>query len=593
MLGVIKRVSAVLFILFVMMLTVVLCASAYQPYISVGEVRTKPIRFEDSEGNEMISLEPGEVNVSATVRSLTAGKKATLVVCVYDDNEMVALETNEAAALNAGKASSLTATITVPESADSLIAFLWDDTNSLFPYTRSAVLQSNNADVTGILLDGVEIDNFDTDKQNYTVSLNPGYMTYPEIVVNTKDASTKVEITNTPFEDLFPVSNISVKNGNSQKNYTIVYEKEEPSVFGAKINVENIKNTTGVELTSASQKVTTDTLRDPAVDSPTLVFNNRTDITYEVVPENLLGATVVQVTRDLAKQLPANYDYASYGDMMEFKVNRSCEVYVNIDNPTSFPWLNANGFMVSDVKVKRWGSEVTLYKKIVYVEPGEEVTVSLGYVKGGTSEPTIIVKFLEKLPDKELIENAKLYKDTDDTFITNVSILKNIAKYSFADDTLEGTALYADSNLLNKKKAFSASFRNYYLHFCDELSGADYLKLGYTWADVTGSSSVKYYCTFELTKTATVYVNLWNFAFNKTLLYNANPWLSGYDWIDEDEGFEVGYIKDGLLITKKFGFYKTYTVDPGETVTVKVGPFINPTNASDQYTFPMIFVKAE
>ena len=62
--------------------------------------------------------------------------------------------------------------------------------------------------------------------------------------------------------------------------------------------------------------------------------------------------------------------------------------------------------------------------------------------------------------------------------------------------------------------------------------------------------------------------------------------------IYEDEGFETGYIKDGVLQTKKFGFSKTIEVEEGKEVkTIKVGPFINPTNASDQYTFPMIYVK--
>ncbi len=579
-------------LMIIMVCAVSISAFSYEPYISPGELKTKTINFFDSNGERLTSLVPGEITVSTTAKSFVGNKNATLVVCVYEDNEMVACNTECMKSFVFGKVEPLEAVVSVPQGADSLVAFVWDDTSSLFPYTQSAVLNSNNAEVKTILLDGVPINNFKSETENYTVSLNPGYMTYPEIVVNTKDASAQVEITNTPFEDLIPVSNISVKNGNSEKNYIITYEKEEPSVFDAKINVDKIKNTTGVDIPSASQKVTTDVLRDPVTESPTLVFNNRTDIVYESVPETLLGATAVQVTRDLAKELPANYDYSSYGDMMEFKVNRSCDVYIHIDNPSAFSWLNANGFMITDVKVKRWGSEVTMYKKSVTVEPGGEATVSLGYVKGGTSEPTILVKFLDKLPDKELIENAKIYKNTDNSFIANVEILKNIEKYSFADDSLEGTALYAESNLVNKKKAFTASWRNYYLHFCDTLAGSDYLKLGYTWQDITGSGSVPYYCTFDLTRNATLYVNMWNFAYNKDLLYNTNPWLSGYNWIDEDQGFEVGYIKDGSLTTKKFGFYKTYTVEPGETVTVKVGPFVNPTNG-DQYTFPMIFVKAD
>jgi len=581
-----------------LMLTVMLCilsitSLAYEPYISPGELKIKTIKFYDSDGKILDSLVPGEVTVSTTAKSFLRDNNATLIVCVYKDNEMVEFGTSETLSFVFGKPGPLSATVTVPEGADTLTAFVWEDSGSLFPYAHSAVIFSNDADVENIILDGVPVENFNKDTKSYTVYLNPGYMTYPEIVVETSDSSATVEITNTPFTDDAPTTVINVKNGNSEENYTVSYIKEAPAVFDMKINTDNIKNTTGVDISEANCKITTDILRDPALDTATRVWNNRPDCIYNEFPEFLLGATAVQLTRNLAIELPANYDYASYGDMMEFKVDRSCDIYVHIDNPTGFPWLSANGFLPSDVKVKRWNSEISMYKKTVYVDPGESATVSLGYIKGGTTEPTILVKFLDELPEKELIENAKLYKATDDSFITNVTVLKDVKQYGFVNGTLEGTALYAESNLEGAVKPFTASWRNYYLHISEMLEGSDYLKLGYTWADVTGSGSVPYYCTFELTKSATVYAHLWNFAANKDKLYDANPWLSGYEWINEGGDFEVGYIKDGVLSTKSYGFKKTYTIDPGETVTITVGPFIHPTNPTDQYTHPFVFVKAE
>ena len=131
-----------------------------------------------------------------------------------------------------------------------------------------------------------------------------------------------------------------------------------------------------------NENVKTAKLKTPTETSSTAVWYNRTDIYYQEFPEELLGATAVQVRRGLNEELPVNNSLSDYGDMMEFKINHTADVYVHIDNATSFTWLTANGFTPSDVTVKRWNSNIQMYKKTVVVEPGTTETISIGYFKG-------------------------------------------------------------------------------------------------------------------------------------------------------------------------------------------------------------------
>ena len=130
---VIKGIT-VLFLMLITICALTLSVFAYEPYITPGELKTKTIKFLDSQGEALTSLVPGEITVSTTAKSFFGDNNATLVVCIYKDNEMVAYETDGAKPFAFGKALPLETTITVPQGADSLVAFVWDDINKLFPY---------------------------------------------------------------------------------------------------------------------------------------------------------------------------------------------------------------------------------------------------------------------------------------------------------------------------------------------------------------------------------------------------------------------------------------------------------------------------
>lgn len=565
----------------VMILSLSFSAFAYDAYISSGDVRVKTVTFTDAEGNALTSLTPGEMKVSTSIRANAAGKTATLIACAYQGAEMVAME-KTAVTLAAKKNTPVSLTLTVPTGADQVKAFVWDDLDGIYPYSQNAVFASGNVNVREILIDGVPLENFSNNTLQYTVPVNAGYLDYPEMIVRTEDASAKAEITTTDFAENAPVATIAVTNGTASKTFTLTYEKAAPAVTNAKVNVADIKALTGKEITEANAKVTTDILRKPVIDgssvtNQTLMWNNRSDIYYKAFPDKLEGATVIQLTRNLGGQLDANYNYSSNNGLMDFEINRSAEIYVHIDNAANFSWLPAAGFADGGATVTRcWGTsdkDLTYWKKTVDVNPGETQKVSIGYFKGGDSEPTIIVKFLDKAPETEMIQNAKFYTGTG-TLITDktVKITKNVQP---TDTTI---------------KAYWPSWRTQTLVVPEVAAGADYLPMGNSWNDITGNESTSYYCTFELTKTATVYVGMW---INGTEAEQreANPWLEGYTYIPS--GFTVGTRNDTTTSTKDYGFQKTFEVNPGETVTVTVGPFRTPKRPSDPYTAPYVFVKPE
>ena len=109
---VIKGIT-VLFLILITICALMLSVFAYEPYITPGELKTKTIRFLDFQGEEITSLVPGEITVSTTAKSFVGDNNATLVVCVYKDNEMVAYETDGVKPFAFGKVLPLEVTVTV------------------------------------------------------------------------------------------------------------------------------------------------------------------------------------------------------------------------------------------------------------------------------------------------------------------------------------------------------------------------------------------------------------------------------------------------------------------------------------------------
>lgn len=473
---------------------------------------------------------------------------------------------------------------------DKLDGNVFSDKVIIDPKNNPATVLERDVILNSISINGEALADFSNDTKEYTVTLPAGYLTYPDVECVANKIYSDVEITYSDFNSDAPTATITVTNGDLEPNvFTINFVKTPAVVTNAKLN-DNIVTKDGAALPDNQNVVNINSvnLRDDAVK----VWPDRPATLFTGVPAELLGATTVRVNMDLKNYVPADYSQAANGNMMEFKINQTADVYTYIQNASNFGWLSQNGFKLSDVKITLGTTTVTLYKKTVVVEPGTTETVSIGYFKGTTDAPVTIVKFRDTLPEASgMIENAKIFKKSDDSFIANVAVLNNIQQVTFKDTTLTGKELYAASNLVGAVKPFRG--RDYYLYNSPMLNGSSYLKLGFKWSDVTSSSTEPYYCTFDLTKSAKIYVNLWNVPGNRDNMYKANPWLSGYDWIYENKGFETGYIDtEGRLQTKGYGFVKTIEVDEGKEVkTIKVGPFMNPTSTTNQDTFPMIYIQ--
>lgn len=571
----------------VMILSLSVSVFAYDAYISAGDVKVKTVSFTDAENNPLTSLAAGEMKVSTSVRADVSGKSATLIACAYQGQEMIAME-KFTTTLEEKKSTSMSLMLTVPEGADQVKAFVWDDLNGIYPYSQSAVFASGNVNVREILIDGVPLEGFSNDTASYNVNVNAGYLDYPEMTVRTEDASAKAEITTTDFAVENPVATIKVTNGANSKTFTVTYTKKAPAVTNAKLNADDFKRVTGTDLDSAEQ-VKLAVLNKPVMNGTTPTsstafwYDRSNNVYFSAFPEELEGATVVQTSSSLKGRFPTATEYqAAYpneGGLLDFEINRSADVYVYVQNATACNWLSNAGFVAggeATTATVMWGTTPNTceyWKKTVIVQPGKTEKISLGYFKNGNMGPSAIVKFLDRAPETEMIQNAKFYNSTTDAVIDKtVKITKNVDP---SDTTVN---------------AYWPTWRTQTLIIPSQVAGADYLPMGAKWGDITDVDDQSYYCTFELTKSATVYVGMWING-SEEEQRNANPWLEGFEFIPS--GFTVGRIESGTPGSKDYGFKKTFEVNPGETVTVTVGPFGTPKRPSDPYTAPYVFVKPE
>lgn len=138
--------------------------------------------------------------------------EANIIAAVYSGNEMVDVAGSSKVYYNYGTTQVNDVQLTIPAGKTDLTfkAFLWDG-DMITPLAKS----SDEAEITGITIGGVEVEGFDADTTSYNVELPVGSGSEPAVYVEANG------ITNADVTYTDGVATISTINGNYTINYTI------------------------------------------------------------------------------------------------------------------------------------------------------------------------------------------------------------------------------------------------------------------------------------------------------------------------------------------------------------------------------------
>ena len=396
-----KKYLSFLIVIF-LLITNVLGAFAYNyaPYIGDGIIKATSVVFTDADGKVVTSLTPGET-ITATVRvkagsdSLTGSEKVSLIVASYSKGfiEDVAIDTK-----TIKNATVMTKSIKVPDVEPGIRVFMWDEIDGSVnarPLNKMGVVSAEASEIEQISVGGVLIEDFSPDVYEYDVTVNAGYISWPEVIAYTSNAATKVDAT---YEGNFPLSApirqkvdatekvegtsktavVTIMVGD--KEYKINVTQEVPQITDVKLTYLNsntnteevwpeVKNISVYMSTSIGEPKWTKELPGPNVESDKDMKNERKSeyynflkdyensgaspmfakgvfhYIYDMAPE-LLGAQQIIVEKDKAK--PISTDSKEY---LEFTLERSARVYA---------YVGSNAANLNDET--GW----TLYQNLIY-----------------------------------------------------------------------------------------------------------------------------------------------------------------------------------------------------------------------------------
>ena len=396
-----KKYLSFLIVIF-LLITNVLGAFAYNyaPYIGDGIIKATSVVFTDADGKVVTSLTPGET-ITATVRvkagsdSLTDSEKVSLIVASYSKGfiEDVAIDTK-----TIKNATVMTKSIKVPDVEPGIRVFMWDEIDGSVnarPLNKMGVVSAEASEIEQISVGGVLIEDFSPDVYEYDVTVNAGYISWPEVIAYTSNAATKVDAT---YEGNFPLSApirqkvdatekvegtsktavVTIMVGD--KEYKINVTQEVPQITDIRLTYLNnstkaeevwpeVKNISVYMSTSIGEPKWTKELPGPNVESDKDMKNERKSeyynflkdyensgaspmfakgvfhYIYDMAPE-LLGAQQIIVEKDKAK--PISTDSKEY---LEFTLERSARVYA---------YVGSNAANLNDET--GW----TLYQNLIY-----------------------------------------------------------------------------------------------------------------------------------------------------------------------------------------------------------------------------------
>ena len=375
-----KKYLSFLIVIF-LLITNVLGAFAYNyaPYIGDGIIKATSVVFTDADGKVVTSLTPGQT-ITATVRvkagsdSLTGSEKVSLIVASYSKGfiEDVAIDTK-----TIKNATVMTKSIKVPDVEPGIRVFMWDEIDGSVnarPLNKMGVVSAEASEIEQISVGGVLIEDFSPDVYEYDVTVNAGYISWPEVIAYTSNAATKVDAT---YEGNFPLSApirqkvdatekvegtsktavVTIMVGD--KEYKINVTQEIPQITDIKLTYQksgtkvdevwpDVKNISVYMSTSIGEPKWTKELPGPNVESAKDMKNERKSeyynflkdyensgaspmfakgvfhYIYDMAPE-LLGAQQIIVEKDKAK--PISTDSKEY---LEFTLERSARVYAYV-----------------------------------------------------------------------------------------------------------------------------------------------------------------------------------------------------------------------------------------------------------------------
>ena len=501
-----KKYLSFLIVIF-LLITNVLGAFAYNyaPYIGDGIIKATSVVFTDADGKVVTSLTPGQT-ITATVRvkagsefdnlmSTVSDKTVTLIVASYSKGFIKEITTDKE---SIGNATVLSTSITVPDEEPGIRVFMWDEiygSVNARPLNKMGVVSAEASAIEQISVGGVLVEDFSPDVYEYDVTVNAGYISWPEVIAYTSNAATKVDAT---YEGNFPLSApirqkvdatekvegtsktavVTIMVGD--KEYKINVTQEIPQITDIKLTYQksgtkvdevwpDVRNINVYMSTSIGEPKWTKELPGPNVESAKDMKDERKSeyynflkdyensgaspmfakgvfhYIYDMAPE-LLGAHQIIVEKDKAKPAESSDDY------LEFTIERSARVYAyvgkdaaNLDKgwklyqnliyPSAQEGVRgalARYIGSSDNAYSHYLITPAKYQDFV-VKPGEKVTVTIPKGK------EIGFTFIKYFESSNIVANASYQYDTK-AVTTSESYL--LYKPLLANKELTGTDLY-------------------------------------------------------------------------------------------------------------------------------------------------------
>lgn len=476
----------------------------YAPYIGDGIIKATSVVFTDADGNPVTSLIPGQT-ITATVRvkagsdSLTGSEKVSLIVASYSKGfiEDVAIDTK-----TIKNATIMTKSIKVPDVEPGIRVFMWDEIDGSVnarPLNKMGVVSAEASTIEQISVGGVLVEDFSPDVYEYDVTVNAGYISWPEVIAYTSNAATKVDAT---YEGNFPLSApirqkvdatekvegtsktavVTIMVGD--KEYKINVKQEVPQITDIRLTYLNnstkaeevwpdVKNISVYMSTSIGEPKWTKELPGPNVETDIDMTNERKSeyynylkeyetsgaspmfakgvfhYIYNIAPE-LLGAQQIIIEKDKAKptQKEGSVEY------LEFTLERSARVYAyvgsnaaNLNEKTGWT-LYQNLIYPSDQvgvrgAVARYiGSSTDAYShKLIRPAKYQDIVVEPGEkvtvtIPKGNEIGFTFIKYFE---NSNIVTNASYQYDTKAETTANSYLLY---KPLLANKELTGTDLY-------------------------------------------------------------------------------------------------------------------------------------------------------
>lgn len=360
-------------------------------------VSAEGLTFTGENGSSVadLSLAGKEINISAKLKSISGEGKQKFAFFVtvmkkgkYYSSDMVKGE------LTGSEEFPVALKTSLPEDKTGVTVetYIWDSVLSGNALAPKGVFGSDKTELIGIYADGRLLSDMGGDDSEGEIVFPASRSRAPEISAVARDMSAKIEID----EVVSIPQDVKIKvtsAGGAEKVYTLSLKLEDGEISNAYL----------LDKDGNQNALKKDVLRLPdygnglkpgdagfdlitaVPESCTYVYNDRTNLYYYDIPENLIGKTVLQASRQLLaydeKHIDKNNGKAIMGG---FDINRSANIYVYGVNENT-DWIVSEGYKRApdSFKLSRTQSTAAAYfpevfVKTVMVNEGETVRVNLG-----------------------------------------------------------------------------------------------------------------------------------------------------------------------------------------------------------------------